>query len=132
MTGVGVYIIRNNRVLLANRSDGRGWCGAGGKVEYGESRVEAIVRETAEEFNLRVYPQDLEELFTGVVQLGTNGDNGQPIITKVSLYTTRLFSGEFKICDREFTEYGWFSRDQLKDIELFPPATVALEIMKWI
>ncbi|KRT67774.1 MAG: hypothetical protein XU08_C0001G0184 [candidate division WWE3 bacterium CSP1-7] len=49
------FIIKNNRVLLAmkKRSFGKGWWnGYGGKIEAGESPLEAVLRETREEIGV--------------------------------------------------------------------------------
>lgn len=57
LVGVGVMIIRNNKVLLGKRRGAHGentysWCG--GHLEYGESLEECARREVKEESGLEV------------------------------------------------------------------------------
>ena len=65
-----VYLVRNSQttsgdrteVLLGEKLTGLGagkFVGAGGKLESGESRVDAAVREVAEELGVTVAPEDL-------------------------------------------------------------------------
>jgi 8-oxo-dGTP diphosphatase len=55
---VGAAIVREGRVLAARRSapraEGGGWEFPGGKVEPGESEVDALVRECREELGVEI------------------------------------------------------------------------------
>lgn len=62
--GVGVIVIQNGRILVAERSDGGGLCGPGGHVELGETLEMAAGRETEEEFG--IIPREL--LYLGKVE----------------------------------------------------------------
>ena len=68
-----VYLVRNSQTALGNRTEvllgekltglGAGkFVGAGGKLEPGESPVDAAVREVAEELGVVVAPADLEAI----------------------------------------------------------------------
>lgn len=58
--GVGVLVIRNGKILVGNRTDGKGLCGPGGHIEQGETPRQAAIRETIEEFN--IVPLELIDL----------------------------------------------------------------------
>ena len=68
-TVVGVAIVRGHRVLAARRSGGDaagGWEFPGGKVEPGEPREQAAVREVLEELGCRV---EITGWLEGVVEI---------------------------------------------------------------
>lgn len=57
----------NSKVLLAMKKRGFGvgkWNGVGGKVERGEAIGDAVIRETKEEIDVDVAPQDIEAVAT--------------------------------------------------------------------
>lgn len=57
IVAVNAVVIRGDGVLLTRRSDNGLWCLPGGLVEFGETVVEALVRELREEVN--VSPNDI-------------------------------------------------------------------------
>jgi len=55
--GIGVFIVKDNKVLLGKRKNSHGegaWCFAGGHLEFGESWEDCAVRETMEETGIRI------------------------------------------------------------------------------
>jgi 8-oxo-dGTP diphosphatase len=71
------------RLLLVQRCDSRTWELPGGRVDVGESAVEAAVRETAEETGLRVRITGLVGLFTDpahVVRAASGGEIRQQFV----------------------------------------------------
>lgn len=57
LVGVGIIIIRDGNILLAQRLGSHGehtWASAGGHLEYGETLEECAKREAVEEFGLSV------------------------------------------------------------------------------
>jgi 8-oxo-dGTP diphosphatase len=55
--GVGVYIIKNKKVLLGKRIGSHGsnsWCPPGGHLELNESFEECSIRETLEETGIKI------------------------------------------------------------------------------
>jgi 8-oxo-dGTP diphosphatase len=71
------------RLLLVRRCDSGGWELPGGRVDVGESAVEAAVREVAEEAGLRVRITGLVGLFTDpahVVEAATGGEIRQQFV----------------------------------------------------
>ena len=60
MSAAGIVLIApGNRVLYMLRDDGGGWGIPGGKVEQGETFIQAAVRETFEETGLQIDPETL-------------------------------------------------------------------------
>ncbi|HXH83285.1 MAG TPA: NUDIX domain-containing protein [Candidatus Tectomicrobia bacterium] len=59
-----VIFDRRGRVLLQQRSDGGQWGLPGGSVEVGESVVDAVMREVAEETGLRVAVRRLVGIYS--------------------------------------------------------------------
>ena len=59
------FLMKDNEILLAMKKRGFGegkWNGVGGKVEKGESLVDAAVRELQEEIAVHTEPHHLEEV----------------------------------------------------------------------
>ena len=57
LVGVGVIIIRDGKILLAERKGSHGentWASAGGHLEFGETLEECAMREAFEEFGINV------------------------------------------------------------------------------
>ena len=55
--GVGVIVIKGNKVLLGKRKNAHGegsWCFPGGNLEFGEELEECAVREVLEEAGIKI------------------------------------------------------------------------------
>jgi len=55
--GVGVYILREGKVLLGKRKNSHGagsWCPPGGHIEFGEDIFNCAIRETLEEAGVTI------------------------------------------------------------------------------
>lgn len=57
---VGLLVIRNNKLLLAYSKNKKAWYLPGGKIDKGESAVNALQREIQEELNVTLNPQKLK------------------------------------------------------------------------
>jgi 8-oxo-dGTP diphosphatase len=57
---------QDNVLVVSRRNDPTKWGLVGGKVDNGETPIEAIIREVFEETGLRMNSQSLVELYTGV------------------------------------------------------------------
>lgn len=65
-TAAGCFMLCSDEILLLLRQDhkpqGGTWGTPGGKVEYGESPVQAVVREMLEETRMKIEERELREL----------------------------------------------------------------------
>ena len=57
---VGLLIIQDNKILLAYSNNKEAWYLPGGKIDAGETKLQALIRETKEEINLELDPSRLE------------------------------------------------------------------------
>ncbi|HEY9484743.1 MAG TPA: (deoxy)nucleoside triphosphate pyrophosphohydrolase [Micromonosporaceae bacterium] len=110
---VGAAIIEDGRVLACARSEppefaGR-WEFPGGKVEIGESEVEALQRECVEELNVKV---EIGARIGADVQLG----HGWAVLR---VYAARLVDGH-RPQRLEHLELRWVAADDLDSIDWLP------------
>lgn len=109
-SGAGIFFTDGRKVLLLKRgeSDNEGtWCLPGGKVEEGESAIEAARRESMEECG-RVKGSRFDDL---------EQRDG------MHRWTTFFFrvDGPFGCrLSHEHTDYGWFKLADLKGMDLHP------------
>ncbi len=121
LVGVGVVLVRQDRVFLARRQGAHGeetWASAGGHLEWGETLEECARREALEELGVTV----------GGLQF--------LCISNIIAYGRHYVDVEFlgDIGDQEpqlaepeaFSEFGWFPLDDLPE-PLFQAARYALE-----
>lgn len=121
--GVGVMILKNNKVLLGRRNDdkekassalrGEGtWTMPGGKLEYGESFEECAKRETLEETGI---------ILNKIEIICVNNDkNEHAHFITIGTFSDD-FSGEPKVMEPdEITEWKWFNLDDLPKKVFFP------------
>jgi 8-oxo-dGTP diphosphatase len=110
---VGAAIVAGGRVLACARSDppemaGK-WEFAGGKVEPGESEVDALIRECEEELGARV---KIGPRIGTDVRLG----HGRAVL---KVYLARLVDGE-QPRPLEHAELRWLAHDELNSVEWLP------------
>lgn len=117
--GVGVLLIKENKVLLGHRvkdaKDTGGiyepdsWTCPGGKQEYNETILACAVRETKEETNLVLEPSSL--------QVFDATDDIQPAKHFITLNVLATkYSGELKVMEpNKIDEWRWFDLSDLPD-----------------
>ncbi|OQX85266.1 hypothetical protein B6D60_08170 [candidate division KSB1 bacterium 4484_87] len=116
--GVGAVVFNEkNQILLIKRGNepNKGiWTIPGGKVELGEPVKEAALREVREECHIDVELIDL----LGVVDLILKNKNGNVDFHYVLIdYLAKYKSGTPR-ADSDVTDIGWFSRDQLDNLDI--------------
>ena len=108
---VAAIIEQSEKFLFVKRSGYKEvaegyWCPVTGGIEEGESHEEAIQREVLEEVGLHVIAD------RKVCQIATH-DNQYTL----HFWTTKIISGEAKICSHEATELKWVTLDEMKELE---------------
>ena len=113
-----VIVDEHKNLLILKRPDlpiwaARKWALPGGKVEKGETPLEAAIRETKEETNLDVW--DLTHI---------------PEYSKsdVDFYVVGGYNGNVQI-DQEHEDWRWVSREEITDYDLAPNV---LELYDWV
>jgi 8-oxo-dGTP diphosphatase len=122
--GVGVMILKDNKVLLGERHTdsekadselhGEGtWTMPGGKLDFQEGLKEAGIREVFEETGIKVKNLDLISISNDVVP-----DNHFVTIG----FLCNDFEGEPKVMEPdEITKWEWFDLNNLPE-KVFPPS----------
>ena len=120
--GVGVVIRGPEETILLEKRRDCGWWGLpGGKVEPGESLVDAAVREVLEETGLAVEVTHMIGVYSNPCgRIVTYPDNGDVVQLVDVVVGARVLSGNL-MCSQESEEVKFFSPSQLPE-EIVPPA----------
>ena len=120
---VAGLIWKDGKFMICQRPENKArallWEFVGGKVEKGESREDALVRECKEELDVTVKPLDV--FFTV--------DHVYPDITiRLVLFNAEILSGEPKLL--EHADLKWISADDIDNYEFCPADKEILEKIK--
>lgn len=114
--GAGALVHRRGRLLLVKRNErpSKGtWSFPGGAVEFGETVVDAAVREVKEETGLDV---EVEELFDVVTYLPSErGPTARNQIIVVD-YLARPRNLRVRL-NHESSDFGWFTPRQVRSLK---------------
>ena len=129
--GFGVMILKEGKVLLGRRNDdpekasslmhGEGtWTMPGGKMDFGETFLDACYREALEETGLKIKKDKLK--------LISLTDNILPDVHFITAgFLCEKFTRKPKVMEPdEITEWKWFPLDKLPE-KVFPPSLEVLE-----
>ena len=121
--GVGVLVIQNGKILVAERTDGKGLCGPGGHIEWGESPETAAKRESEEEFG--ILPIDL-------IPLGITGEIPPELESHVFLCTN--FVHKPQADNEEMRNACFMSLEEIHDAEgqLFAPFEDSIKLLLYV
>jgi 8-oxo-dGTP diphosphatase len=126
LVGVGGVVIAGDRTLLIRRGSAplQGqWSIPGGMLELGESIVEGVRRELAEETGLDVRVLGLIEVFERIIP----GEGGRTRYHFVILdYLCEMISGEAKAAS-DVTDVAW-AREQ--DLDRYSLTDIATRVIK--
>ena len=115
--GVGVLVIKDGMILVAERSDGQGFCGPGGHMQVNEDTMQAALRETYEEFD--ILPREMLPVDGCTIALDGNEEINQ-------FYCTD-FIGDPQADENEMRGAKFVSLEELAELPLFPPFAEAVE-----
>lgn len=120
---VAGLIWKDGKFMICQRPENKArallWEFVGGKVEKGESREDALVRECKEELDVTVKPLDI---FCTV-------DHVYPDITiRLALFNAEILSGEPKLL--EHADLKWISANEIDNYEFCPADKEILEKIK--
>lgn len=79
LNAVGGAVVKNQQILLQERTDTKNWSLPGGYMEYGETFLETLQRELLEDSGLQVKPLALIKTFDQGFTTYPNGDQAQVI-----------------------------------------------------
>ena len=129
--GIGIMILKDNKVLLGKRHDdpekassllhGEGtWTMPGGKLHFGESFEDAAYREVLEETGVKINKEKLRLVSV------TNDKVEDAHFVTIS-FLCEKFEGEPKVMEPdEIVEWKWFALDELPD----PIFSTCVKILK--
>ena len=114
ITVVAALIQKDGKYLIAKRSTGSNdvlgkWEFPGGKVEPGETEMQAIEREIREEFEMTI--KAVKYICDNIYDYPTK-------TIDLRLYECEYISGEFHLHDH--FEYRWVNKNELLDYDLAP------------
>jgi ADP-ribose pyrophosphatase YjhB (NUDIX family) len=101
----------DGRVLLQRRVDSGSWSCPGGMLELGETVIQCVRREVAEETGLTTRDESLFGIYSGPEYFGTY-PNGDRIASLLLVFSTREFAGALR-ADRESSELRFFPSGEL-------------------
>lgn len=125
--GSAVLIIEGDKILLGRRNKepyfGR-WVLPGGKIEYGETHQQAAIREAKEELGIDI---DVLRLAGRGIYYILSPDEHRMIVYSIA----RLLGGKMSP-STDISEARFFTRDELKNLDITPVVREVLRDEGWI
>ena len=121
LVGVGVIIIKDGKILLAERKGSHGqntWASAGGHLEFGETLEECARREVLEEFGIHV--ERMTFLCVSNIIAYDRHYVDFEFLGDISIQIPKIQEQDF------FTNLQWFSLSELPK-PLFEPVRIAID-----
>jgi 8-oxo-dGTP diphosphatase len=114
------------RLLLVRRCDSGAWELPGGRVDVGETAVEAAVRETLEESGVQVAVTGLAGLFTDPAHVvrAVNGEVRQQFVV---VFRARWLGGAPRGDRKETSDAAWVALADLPWLAIAPPVRAWIE-----
>ena len=120
---VGAFVQRDGKILICRRPKNKAqallWEFAGGKIEVGESKQDALVRECFEELDVTISVG--EELCTVTYDY-------PEITVNLTVFFASILSGEPRCLEHEAIR--WITPDQIDDFEFCPADVEIIEKIK--
>lgn len=130
-----VFIIdkSNQKILLVKHRKFNKWVQPGGHIEDGETPEETAIREAYEETGLRVrllgerFPRESDFIRPLAIQKNRGKNNDLHI--DIIYVAEPLEYKELKYDDKESLDIGWFSRNELENISVFPDIKITMDYL---
>jgi len=114
LPGVTAVVLRDEQVLLVQRSDNGRWSPVTGIVDPGEHPAVTAVREVHEETGVRIEVESLAWVNVTAPTVHVNGDHAQYLD---HTFRCRYLDGEAKVADDESVSVRWFGLDALPELD---------------
>jgi len=124
----GILFDKDDRILLMRHGDTRNWVAPGGSIEPGETPADATVREMWEETGFEVTLKGILGVFGGPEFL-VEYSNGDQCTYVMTLFECEVIGGEMIPNDPETLELRYFSKKELREVDLSPWARKVLPII---
>ncbi len=111
-----VFDQSRQKILLTRRTDNGRWCLPGGRMDPGESVTETCVREALEETGLQVKVKHLIGVYSSPDYLLEYADGERCHVVALN-FEVEVIGGTLGISN-ETTEYGYFSQDEITNMDL--------------
>ena len=120
---VGAIIIDSDKILMVKNSGDSFFYTVGGRVQFGESVYEAILRETFEEAQIYFEIDMLAYVHENFFTMDSNGERYHEVcmffLMKPTNQLRKMTKGSFKGEYGDVT-YHWLSIHELKGLHLYP------------
>lgn len=129
LVGVGVIIIRDEKILLVKRGQEPNkdmWSIPGGLIKLGEKAEEAAIREVKEETGLDVVLKGLAGIFNVIIKDEVGKIRYHYVIID---YFGEVVNGNLRH-GSDVTDVGWFNLEELKGLHASPTVIKAYELAK--
>lgn len=120
---VAALIWRDNKFLICQRPENKPrallWEFVGGKVEKGESKAQALIRECKEELDITV---EVGDVFCEIIHQYPD------VRVHLTLFNCSICAGQLKLL--EHNDAKWIARNEIKSFEFCPADKEILRLIK--